>query len=120
MPVHLKVDSQSSAVRVRENTLSSVWRAVTLQGFAQNAKLRKSFIAEAARQSENGYISPSAKFNTSASLLVHKILLPTQLKGCGFSYDAAVLKEIERRFFAIEASQEPPDRYITMPEKSFA
>jgi YgiT-type zinc finger domain-containing protein len=40
---------------------------------------------------------------------------------CGMLYyDAAVLKEIERRFFAIQASQESPDRYITMPEKSFA
>jgi len=65
MPVHLQVDSQCSAVRVRENTLGSVWRAVTLQEFAQNAKLRKFFIAEAASQSENGYISASAKFNTS-------------------------------------------------------
>jgi YgiT-type zinc finger domain-containing protein len=47
---------------------------------------------------------------------------PVQVcSNCGMVYyDAAVLKEIERRFFAIEASQEPPDRYITMPEKSFA
>jgi hypothetical protein len=34
-------------------------------------------------------------------------------------YDAAVLKEIERRFFAIRNKAEEPDRYINMPEKSF-
>ena len=34
-------------------------------------------------------------------------------------YDAAVLKEIERRFFAIRNKSEEPDRYINMPEKSF-
>jgi hypothetical protein len=34
-------------------------------------------------------------------------------------YDAAVLKKIERRFFAIRNKAEEPDRYINMPEKSF-
>ena len=39
---------------------------------------------------------------------------------CGMVYyDAAVLKEIERRFFAIRNKSEEPDRYINMPEKSF-
>ena len=38
---------------------------------------------------------------------------------CGMIYyDAAVLKEIERRFFAIRNKSEAPDRYINMPEKS--
>jgi YgiT-type zinc finger domain-containing protein len=40
---------------------------------------------------------------------------------CGMVYyDAAVLKEIERRFFAIKNSDEQPDRYIRMPAKAFA
>jgi YgiT-type zinc finger domain-containing protein len=40
---------------------------------------------------------------------------------CGMVYyDATVLKEIERRFFAIHAKSEEPDRYINMPEKSYA
>ena len=34
-------------------------------------------------------------------------------------YDAAVLKEIERRFFAIRKKQERPDRYIQMPTTSY-
>jgi YgiT-type zinc finger domain-containing protein len=35
---------------------------------------------------------------------------------CGMIYyDAAVLKEIERRFFAIQENSEKPDRYIQMP-----
>jgi YgiT-type zinc finger domain-containing protein len=34
-------------------------------------------------------------------------------------YDAAVLKEIERRFFAIRKHQEQPDRYIQMPTASY-
>jgi ribosomal protein S24E len=34
-------------------------------------------------------------------------------------YDAAVLKEIERHFFAIRNKSEKPDQYINMPEKSF-
>ena len=41
--------------------------------------------------------------------------------GCGMVYDdAAVLKEIEQRFFAIQNKTERPDRYIEMPEKAFA
>jgi len=40
---------------------------------------------------------------------------------CGMVYyDAAVLKEIERRFFAIEHEAEKPDRYIRIPEKAYA
>jgi hypothetical protein len=35
-------------------------------------------------------------------------------------YDAAVLKEIESHFFAIESNAETPDRYIQMPTKTFA
>lgn len=39
---------------------------------------------------------------------------------CGMIYyDAAVLKEIERRFFAIRKKQERPDRYIQMPTASY-
>jgi hypothetical protein len=34
-------------------------------------------------------------------------------------YDAAVLKEIERRFFAIQSKAEEPDSYIEMPEKAY-
>ena len=40
---------------------------------------------------------------------------------CGMIYyDAAVLKEIERRFLAIEENRETPDRYLKIPEKSYA
>jgi YgiT-type zinc finger domain-containing protein len=40
---------------------------------------------------------------------------------CGMIYyNAAVLKEIERRFFAIQDKTEEPDRYISVPEKDFA
>lgn len=40
---------------------------------------------------------------------------------CGLVYyDAAVLKAIERRFFAIQNKTELPDRYITMPEMAYA
>jgi len=40
---------------------------------------------------------------------------------CGMVYyDASVLKEIERRFFAIHKRIEKPDRYIEMPEKAYA
>ncbi len=40
---------------------------------------------------------------------------------CGMVYyDAAVLKEIERRFFAIRRQAEEPDRYIKMPAKAYA
>lgn len=39
---------------------------------------------------------------------------------CGMVYYAAkVLREIERRFFAIRQQTEQPDRYISMPEKAF-
>ena len=39
---------------------------------------------------------------------------------CGMVYyDAAVLKEIERRFFAIQSKIEEPDRYIEMPAKAY-
>jgi YgiT-type zinc finger domain-containing protein len=40
---------------------------------------------------------------------------------CGMVYyDAAVLKEIERRFFAIQRQTEQPDRVIQMPAMAFA
>ena len=40
---------------------------------------------------------------------------------CGMVYyDAAVLKEIERRFFAIQHKHEKPDRYIEMPAMAYA
>ena len=40
---------------------------------------------------------------------------------CGMVYyDAAVLKEIEGRFFAIQCKAEEPDRYIEMPAKAYA
>mgnify|MGYP001611441292 CR=1 FL=1 len=40
---------------------------------------------------------------------------------CGMVYyDAVVLKEIERRFFAIHQHAEEPDRYIQMPTAAFA
>lgn len=39
---------------------------------------------------------------------------------CGMVYyDAAVLKEIERRFFAIQDKEEEPDQYIEMPTKAY-
>jgi YgiT-type zinc finger domain-containing protein len=39
---------------------------------------------------------------------------------CGMKYyDAAVLEEIERRFFAIENKTEQPDRYVQVPEKAY-
>lgn len=46
---------------------------------------------------------------------------PVQIcQNCGMTYyDAKVLKEIERRFFAIHEHKEKPDRYIEMPTKSF-
>ncbi len=38
---------------------------------------------------------------------------------CGMVYyDAAVLKEIERHFFAIQNKTEAPDEYIQMPTKT--
>lgn len=40
---------------------------------------------------------------------------------CGMIYyDAAVLKAIERRFFAIQNKTELPDRYIAVPEMAYA
>ena len=40
---------------------------------------------------------------------------------CGMIYyDAAVLKEIERRFFSIQNKQEEPDQYIEMPTKAYS
>jgi YgiT-type zinc finger domain-containing protein len=40
---------------------------------------------------------------------------------CGMIYyDAAVLKEIERRFFAIQQQSEQPDNYIQMPVVAYA
>jgi YgiT-type zinc finger domain-containing protein len=40
---------------------------------------------------------------------------------CGMVYyDAAVLKEIERRFFAIYQHVEKADKYIQMPTAAFA
>jgi len=40
---------------------------------------------------------------------------------CGMVYyDAAVLKEIERRFFAIRQNREQPERYIQMPTTPYA
>ena len=39
---------------------------------------------------------------------------------CGMVYyDAAVLKEIERRFSAIQSKAEEPDCYIEMPAKAY-
>lgn len=47
---------------------------------------------------------------------------PVQVcRHCGMVYYAAsVLKEIERRFFAIEDRSEEPDRYIEVPQKAYA
>lgn len=40
---------------------------------------------------------------------------------CGMIYyDAAVLKKIERRFFAIQEHTEKPDSYIQMPTAVYA
>lgn len=40
---------------------------------------------------------------------------------CGMVYyDAAVLKNIERRFFAIHRKEQQPDRYVQMPEAVYA
>lgn len=42
-------------------------------------------------------------------------------RDCGMVYyDAGILKEIERHFFAIENKTEAPDRYIQMPTKKLA
>lgn len=34
-------------------------------------------------------------------------------------YDAAVLKDIERHFFAISQNMEEPDRYVQVPVKAY-
>jgi len=40
---------------------------------------------------------------------------------CGMVYyDAAVLKRIEQRFFAIDQHKQEPDRYIRVPEAVYA
>ena len=40
---------------------------------------------------------------------------------CGMVYyDAAVLKKIEQRFFAIQENSEEPDKYIQMPTAVYA
>ncbi len=40
---------------------------------------------------------------------------------CGMVYfEASVLKEIERRFFAIQKREEMPDTYIELPQVAFA
>ena len=40
---------------------------------------------------------------------------------CGMVYyDAAVLKSIERRFFAIQRKELQPDRHVQMPEVMYA
>jgi len=39
---------------------------------------------------------------------------------CGmFYYEAKVLKEIERRFFAVQKKQEQPERYIEIPMMNY-
>jgi len=38
--------------------------------------------------------------------------------GAGY-YEASVLKEIERRFFALQSNQEQPDKYIKIPIKTY-
>lgn len=40
---------------------------------------------------------------------------------CGMVYfEAKVLKEIERHFFAIQQKTEEPDHYVRMPTKAFS
>jgi YgiT-type zinc finger domain-containing protein len=40
---------------------------------------------------------------------------------CGMVYySGPILEEVERHFFAIHGNVEKPDRYIEVPEKSFA
>jgi YgiT-type zinc finger domain-containing protein len=42
-------------------------------------------------------------------------------QSCGtMFYDAKVLKEIERRFFAIQSHREEPERYIRIPTMAYA
>ena len=53
-------------------------------------------------------------------LLVHDVPVEICLN-CGMIYyDAAVLKEIEDRFFSIQQQSEKPDRYIQMPTAVYA
>jgi len=35
-------------------------------------------------------------------------------------FEASVLKEIERRFFAIQKKEEKPDTYIELPQSAYA
>ena len=54
----------------------------------------------------------------------HYLLVPnTPVEICGncgmMYYQAAVLKEIERRFFAIQNHTEEPDEVIELPAKAF-
>jgi hypothetical protein len=40
---------------------------------------------------------------------------------CGMMYyDAAVLKEVERYFFAIHQQNEEPDSYLQIPTKTYS
>jgi YgiT-type zinc finger domain-containing protein len=42
-------------------------------------------------------------------------------QSCGtMFYEAKVLKEIERRFFAIQGHQEEPERYLRIPTSAYA
>ena len=55
----------------------------------------------------------------------HYLLVPNTpvevCTNCGMVYyDAAVLKKIEQRFFAIQENTEKPDRYIQMPTATYA
>ena len=53
-------------------------------------------------------------------LLVPNTPVPICLD-CGMMYyDARVLKEIERSFFAIQARKEEPDCFLSIPSKGFA
>ena len=47
---------------------------------------------------------------------------PVEIRlNCGMIYyDAAVLKNIERRFFDIYQNKQEPDRYIRIPEEVYA
>jgi len=64
--------------------------------------------------------SGESNISTATNLLVPNTPVEVCLN-CGMVYyDAAVLKEIERRFFAIQRKAEKPDRYITMPAKAYA
>lgn len=48
--------------------------------------------------------------------------MPVEVCGnCGMVYyEASVLKEVERQFFAIQSNAEEPDRYIEVPEKAYS